>query len=334
MSSSKQELFTSPVASGKKRRHEETFDEQSPAICRSAKKRKTLEQLGDLTVVTNRLDKEEKRMNKAMALKAYQKPFQTLLESTKKDQKKAGKDWATCKKSLRRYERKLSKANSDYEKSNFRDDEIDAEMKKLMDNHIANSHKNISVLREQCEKYMHKVIEVTKRLQKYLAIKEGKIEPQLHKYFNHYATISGKDLMEEEYGIPYCFEFGANLSGDIMMKLRKQMKYLGYPGAQKFRLSDLGTTKMWKEIAEAVGLRLPSQEDTFVAEVLKFLEEECMDDSDEEQDQEDKLVAEVLKYVEEECMDDSEEEQDDDESEGDKESEPPLPTVGGGPGGI
>jgi hypothetical protein len=103
MSSSKRDLFTSPVASGKKRRHgEET------AICRSAKKRKTLEQLGDLTVVTHGLGKDEKRMNKAIALKANQnekrmnkaialkanqKKFKTLLESTKKDQKKAGKDW-------------------------------------------------------------------------------------------------------------------------------------------------------------------------------------------------------------------------------------------------
>jgi hypothetical protein len=36
----------------------------SPAICRSAKKRKTLEQLGDLTIVTDRLEKDEKRIIK------------------------------------------------------------------------------------------------------------------------------------------------------------------------------------------------------------------------------------------------------------------------------
>jgi hypothetical protein len=232
-----------------------------------------------------------------------------VLNSTMKDQKKARKDWETTDKSLRRYEKNLSKANSDYEDINFRDDAIDVEIKKLVDekaqnlinkleiydNRMANSQEKLSVLRKQCAQDRHKVNEVTARLEKYIAIKEQKIEPQLRVYLTYYATISGKDLMEEEYGIPYCFEFGAKLSADIMMKLRKQMKYLGYPGVQKFRLSDWGTTKMWEEIAEAVGIQLPNQEDSIVSEVLKCIEEGNMDDSDEEQD--------------------------DDESEGDKENE-------------
>jgi hypothetical protein len=179
----------------------------------------------------------------------------------------------------------------------------------IYDNHMANSQENLSVLRKQRAQDMHKVNEVTARFEEYIAIKEGKIEPQLHVYLTYFATISGKDLMEEEYGIPYCFEFGAKLSGGIMMKLRKQMKYLGYPGAQKFRLYDLGPTKMWEEIAEAVGIQLPNQEDDIVAEVLKCVEEGYMDDSDKEQDDDE--------------SDDSDKEQDDDESEGDTESKWP-----------
>jgi hypothetical protein len=56
-----------------------------------------------------------------------------LLESTKKDQKKVGKDWETSHKSLRQYEKNLSKANSDYEDISFQDDAINVGIKNLMD---------------------------------------------------------------------------------------------------------------------------------------------------------------------------------------------------------